>query len=338
MLFEPTTLTTVARVIAETLEKNYATDPRPVFADAGLDYSQLSVAGARYPWQGMQALWGKAVEVTGDSCFGLYAGRHIRPTSFHALGYSWLASQTLLGALERLCRYVRVISTAPIALAIKADGDTYVLTETLADPTHIPTDAAIDAFVAAIVQLCRTATDAHFSPLSVALERADEGTTSEYTSMLGCPVRLGADRTILIFDRASLEAPLPGDNAELARANDKVADHYLQTLEPHKIASEVRELLIALLPSGKSKQSTVANRMHRSLSTLQRQLQNEGTSYQEIRDDTRSALAQEYVRDDDLTLSQIAYMLGFSDQSNFSRAFKRWTGVTPREFRHQAEP
>jgi len=335
MLFEATTLTAAARVIAETLEKHYATDPRLVFAGAGLDFTQLSIAGARYPWKGMQKLWAGAVEATGDPCFGLYAGRRIRPNSFHALGYSWLASETLLGSLNRLCRYVQVISTAPISLSLEPDGDIYVLTETLRDPTHVPTDAAVDAFVASIVQLCRMATDTHFSPVSVALEHADPGDASEYITILGCPVSFGADTTKIIFDRTTLENQLPGDNEEIARANDKVVEHYLQTLDPHKVASEVRELLIDLLPSGKSSQTRIANRMHRSLSTLQRQLQNEGTTYKEIRDDTRSSLAREYVSDHDLTLSQVAYILGFSDQSNFSRAFKRWTGMAPREYRRQ---
>jgi len=336
MPFEATTLTATAKVIAETLEKHYAADPRPIFAAAGLDYSQLFVAGARYPWSGMQKLWTRATKVSGDPCFGLWAGRHVRPTSFHAIGYSWLASETLLGSLNRLCRYFSVITTAPGTLSIVRDCDTYILTDVLSDPTHIPTHQAMDAFVAAVVQLCRTATDAHFAPLSVALQRPDHGAIAEYIAALGCPVSFDADNTQIVFDRESLETRLPGDNAELARANDKVAERYLQILEPHKVASEVRELLLALLPSGRSSQSTIASRMNRSLSTLQRQLQNEGTCYQEIRDDTRSSLAREYVRDSELSLSQIAYMLGFSDQSNFSRAFKRWTGASPREFRRQA--
>ncbi|NND36793.1 MAG: helix-turn-helix domain-containing protein, partial [Gammaproteobacteria bacterium] len=195
-----------------------------------------------------------------------------------------------------------------------------------------------DAFVVAIVQLCRTASTDCFAPRSVELRREDHGNAAGYADVLGCPVDFGTTDTRILFDRDSLEARLPGENAAVARANDQVAEHYLASLEPHKVASEVRELLIDLLPSGGSSQSAIAGRMNRSLSTLQRQLQREGTSYQEIRDDTRSALAREYVRDQDLTLSQVAYMLGFSDQSNFSRAFKRWTGESPREFRRSAEP
>jgi AraC-like DNA-binding protein len=335
MLFEPTTLAAAAKVIAETLQGHYSVDPVAVFSDAGLDYSQLSLSDARYPWRKMQRLWTRAVEVTEDPCFGLYAGRNIRPTSFHALGFSWLASQTLLGSLQRLCRYHRIISTAPMQFSIAPEGDRYAFATTLNDPTHIPTDTAVDAFMAAFVQLCRTATDRHFCPLSIALRRSDPGHLDEYIRFFDCPVSFDAEQNLIHFDKDSLEQQLPGDNSELARANDAVAEKYLASLDPQKIASDVRELLITLLPSGKSSQKTIAKRLNRSLSTLQRQLQNEGTNYKDILEHTRKNLATEYVLDGHLSLGQIAYMLGFSDQSNFSRAFKRWTDLSPREYRQQ---
>jgi len=335
MLFEPTTLAAAAKVIAETLQGHYAVDPVQVFTDAGLDYDQLSISDARYPWRKMQRLWNQAVEVTEDPCFGLYAGRNIRPTSFHALGFSWLVSQTLLGSLERLCRYHRVISTAPLELSIKLVGDQYIFSANLNDPAHVPTDAAVDAFTAAFVQMCRKATDQHFHPLSIALRRADPGHIDEYIKLFDCPVRFDAEQNLIHFDKESLEQPLPGDNISLARANDAVAEKYLDSLDPQKVASEVRELLITLLPSGKSNQKAIAKRLNRSLSTLQRQLQNEGTNYKDILEHTRKKLATEYVADGHLSLGQIAYMLGFSDQSNFSRAFKRWTDSSPREFRRE---
>jgi AraC-like DNA-binding protein len=334
MLFEPTTLTSVARIIAETLEKNYGADAGALFSKAGLDISDLSVAGARYPWDRMQILWQVCLEETGDPCFGLVAGRHIRPTSIHALGFSWLANDTLLGALNRLVRYYHVITTAPIELEIETRADDYALTVALTHPKFLAEDPSIDCFCVAVVQLCRSATDDTFAPASVALQHGDHGRMDEYVNALNAPVIFGAERDAIFFDKESLEARLPGDNLELARANDKVAEHYLESLDPRKVASEVQGLLVTLLPSGHSNQELIAQRLHRSLSTLQRQLSGEGTSYQEIREETRKTLAEEYVQDHKLSLSQIAYMLGFSDQSNFSRAFKRWTGMSPRDYRN----
>lgn len=333
MLFEPTTLAAAAKIIAETLQGNYAVDPAKVFSDAGLDYSQLSNGETRYPWRDMQNLWTHAVEATKDPCFGLFVGRNIRPTSFHALGFSWLVSQTLLGSLQRLCRYHEIISTVPLLVSVELVGDQYAFSANMNDPEYVPTDAAVDAFMIAILQLCRTATDQHFSPLSVALRRTDPGHIDQYITFFDCPVSFDAEKNLIHFDKDSLERHLPGENKELARANDAVAEKYLDSLDPQKVASEVRELLITLLPSGKSNQKTIAKRLNRSLSTLQRQLQSEGTNYKDILEHTRSNLATEYVLDGQLSLGQIAYMLGFSDQSNFSRAFKRWTDSSPREYR-----
>lgn len=331
MLFEPTTLSATARIIAETLETDYSVDPAPVFRQADLDIGQLEVPGARYPSKNMQALWRAAVETTGDPCFGLRAGRRVRP-SFHALGFSWIASQSLLGALRRLCRYHDVITTMPLSMHIdKVDGS-YEMTIEYPDPQYSPEIASIDTLVMAIIQLCRYATDATFAPLAVAFKRSERHSLDAYEEAFGCPVTVNAERVTLRFDRETLEKPLPGLNLELARANDSVVEKYLATLDSQKVTSEVRELLITLLPSGQTNQSRIAKHMNRSLSTLQRQLSQEGTSYQEIRDETRRELATAYVRESKLSLSQIAYMLGFSDQSNFSRAFRRWTGVPPRKF------
>jgi AraC-like DNA-binding protein len=332
MLFEPTTLTTAAQTIAETLQKHYAIDPAPLFTKARLDFDALSVAGARYPWRQMQVLWKIAVETTGDPCFGLYVARRVRPTTFHALGYSWLASRSLHGSLDRFCRYYQVITTAPLQIDLKERDGHYVFSGSLGDSRLVAEDASTDAFLACVLQLCRAASDSSFSPAAVKMERKDCGHIDEYVKFFNAPVTFDAGQNSLIFDKASLDAVLPGDNSELAKANDKVAEHYLESLDPRKVASEVRELLVTLLPSGHSNQDLIAQRLNRSVSTLQRQLHNEGTNYQAIRDETRQVLAEEYVADHKLSLSQIAYMLGFSDQSNFSRAFKRWTGRSPRDF------
>jgi AraC-like DNA-binding protein len=91
-----------------------------------------------------------------------------------------------------------------------------------------------------------------------------------------------------------------------------------------------------MLPSGKADQDTIASRLYRSTSTLQRQLSAEGTSYRDILETTRRGLAEKYLREGGHTQAEIAYMVGFSDQSNFARAFKRWTGVSPGEFRKTA--
>jgi AraC-like DNA-binding protein len=119
-------------------------------------------------------------------------------------------------------------------------------------------------------------------------------------------------------------------------STSRIADRYLESLEQGKVATEVRKLLIQMLPSGKADQDSIANRLYRSTSTLQRQLTAEGTNYRDILESTRRSLAEHYLREGGYTQAEIAFMIGFSDQSNFARAFKRWTGMSPGQYQKAA--
>jgi AraC-like DNA-binding protein len=145
----------------------------------------------------------------------------------------------------------------------------------------------------------------------------------------------GADVGVFYFDKEVLLEPLSLGAPDVAKATDKIAEQYIEALDPHKVASQVQRLLVDLLPSGKTDQDLVSKRLNRSTSTLQRQLQAEGLSYRDVLDSTRQRLAQNYLTDDKHSHAQIAFMLGFSDQSNFSRAFKRWTSMSPGQY-HEA--
>ena len=129
MLHERTTIAAVARLIGETLQSHYTVDPEPLYRQVGIDPERMNVSGARYPWIAMQKLWLAAAEATGDPCLGLTVGRNIRPTTFHALGFSWLASRTLLESLQRLVRYTKLLSTAPVELVITLDDNIWKLSD-----------------------------------------------------------------------------------------------------------------------------------------------------------------------------------------------------------------
>ncbi len=336
MLNEPTTLAAAARLIAETLKSNYNTDHLPVFRAAGLDPERMSVAGSRYPWRRMEKLWKECVRVTGDPAFGLVVGSNIRPTTFHALGFSWIASRSLLESLQRLCRYYHLLSNAPYGAELTDEGDSWFLQSTShGNPDAEASQVAQDAMFVAILKLCQQASSTHFHALSAHFARPAPEDIDTYIKILGAPVFFEQPSSGLRFDKAALEAPLPGDNLELAIANDRIAEEYIGALNPDRVASEVRKLLVELLPSGDASQAAIARHMSRSLSTLQRQLAGEGTNYKEIREQTRAGLAEQYVREGRYSLSQIAYLLGFSDQSNFSRAFRRWTGKSPGQYQQR---
>ena len=136
-----------------------------------------------------------------------------------------------------------------------------------------------------------------------------------------------------MFSRVDLETPLPSANEALAQLHDRFAGEYLARFSTSRITHLARQTLCRLLPQGEPKRERVAQALHLSQRTLQRRLQEEGTSYQQLLDDTRRDMAEQYLQQPGLTLLEVAYLLGFADPSNFFRAFRRWFGCTPNEYR-----
>ena len=332
MLYEPTTLATVARRIGESLEDDYGIDAEPLFAKLGIDRRKFAKPGARVSFAKMNELWNTSISVTDDPWFGFAVGKRARPGDFFVLGHAWLASATLKGALLRLCRYGHVLSTHGSILELEQDGGSFTLTETYPDGVTHRAKAARDAGFVALLGLCDFVTETRVRPTSVTLTISPEFESERYSDLFQCPVQYGSEKEVWIFEKDDLERSLTGSVPEVADATERIAANYIRSLDLGTVATAVRKMLIQTLPSGRADQDTVAKRLHRSRSTLQRQLSAEGTSYREILESTRRALAERYLAEGDYSQVQIAFMTGFADQSNFARAFKRWTGLSPGEF------
>lgn len=335
MLRDPTTISSVARLIGETLQHNYGIDPRPLFRDSRIDPARFEHPGSRILFSKMDLLWKLATEVSNDPGFGIRVGSRVTPGDFFVLGHAWLASETLHGAFERLSRYVHVLSTARSSLEIRDADDSCTLIESCDTRLVQPPPVAMDAGFAALLRMCDFVTASPVRPRHVVLPRIVDGRGIDYESLFGCPVTFG-DVESWEFSKSDVETMLPGSIPEVVVAVEAIADEYLASLDEGAVAREVREALIRIMPSGKADQDTVAKRLYRSRSTLQRQLVAEGTSYRQILESTRKSLAEKYLKSGDYSQADVAFMLGFTDQSNFARAFRRWTGMTPGEFQKAA--
>jgi len=335
MLIGTHSLASIASVFIDALEKNYGIECAPLLEEAGLDVAKIDVPGARYSDASFDKLWTIVLRETGDECVGLVIGERIRVTTFHALGFAWMASDTFRDAFSRLARYDRIVSTgAHLKLDDHGDFCRLTLESYVADYPILP--VAAEAYFMAILKLCREVKDASFAPAEVRFARPETDRADDFAAAFNAPVRFGANDDQLLFERTVVDARLPGRNAVLALANDRVAESYLGSLDTDLLATRVRELMIQLLPSGGLSQERIAKRLNCSPSTLHRRLVSEGTTFRRIRDDVRKELALRNVRHGKLSLSEIAFLVGFSDQSNFSRAFRRWTGSPPREYSKRA--
>jgi AraC-like DNA-binding protein len=151
-----------------------------------------------------------------------------------------------------------------------------------------------------------------------------------------CPVTFDAEESAILFSRADVDRPLPASNKELARANDKILADFLKKLRKDDLITRVKTAIAEELPSGSPSDDVIAKSVFMSPRTLNRKLTALGTNYSKILEVVRQDLAEQYVTDPSLSLSEISFLLGFSEQSAFSRAFRRWSGQSPSAVREAA--
>ncbi|MCG6886542.1 MAG: AraC family transcriptional regulator [Proteobacteria bacterium] len=330
-----TTLSSWILLVAKGLE-DYGVDYRPLFRQAGLDPELLKDPNARYQYTAIARLFHLAADATGDECFGLKASKHWHPTTLHALGYAWLASHSLKEAFERLERYLKIVSNVA-KLYFKQEKDTYTLRFGDVLPRHdgIEHPAQLDLAFAVLVRMCRTSCDGKFNPLQVEITHAQPACHAEFETHFGCPVIFNAKHDQVVMDAKSVEAALPTGNTELARVNDEVVTRYIANMDRSDIVTQVKVTITDSLPSGHVTEDHIAGRLNLSRRSLQRKLREQSTSYRELLENTRKELAGQYMADKSYSISEITYLLGFSDPSNFNRAFRRWKGVSPSAYRNR---
>jgi AraC-like DNA-binding protein len=329
----PTSLSTIGSWSAAILRALAARglDAQRFARDAGIDPVALQAPDARVPRASLTRLWRLAVEATNDACFGLSVSRFTTQTSFHALGYAVLASTTLKEAFERIIRYRRLIGDV-VQLSLTEHGDRYRFTIDVSAPPGVPYEA-VDAFTAVIVRQARLLYgDRTFNPLAVMLQRPEPADSAPFRRLFRVEVAFAQPLNALEFARADVERRLPAANAELARQNEQVLVRYLARLEKARLSSRVEEEILNAFPDGAPSKQVVARKLGMSPRNLQRHLAREGTSFKELTNKARVTLARTYVEERRLSITEIAFVLGFADTSTFSRAFKRWTGTSPRDY------
>jgi AraC-like DNA-binding protein len=322
------TLATWVKAIGRSLDEA-GCDGRSLLIQAGFDLKELQDPEARCPLVKTARLWRIAIEATGDPAFGVKLGRHYKPTTFHALGYGLSASSTLKEAFERVQRYSHVVSDAVEYRFSQRGAEYHFIIEPAAD---VPVES-IDALVSLFLRLCRSLLGREYSPLLVELRRPRPAVMDDFERLWRAPLKFDAPQNRLIFDRGSIERLLETRNPELARSSDAVSTRYLARIERHNVEARVREALTRRLPINEPSQEHVAEMLNMSARTLRRKLGDSGTTFKEILDQTRHTLALTYLSSPEYCLSDITHLLGFSCSSCFIRAFRRWTGVSPSDWR-----
>ncbi len=314
--------------------KSYKIDPEPLFREAALDPAVMRQSGGRYRIDNIDRLWRKAAEVIDDPCFGLKAAEVWHPSNLGALGYAMLTSNTLQTSLERLVRYLDFLSDeAVMELDQTEEGLRLAL---VLSQRNVDQPEQNDAALAHILSMCRMNYIEDLAPVLVTLVHPKPSCSARFFEFFRSPVLFEAPTYSFTLPTEAMDKILPGSLPQLAELNDQIMIEYLAKLDQDHIIAKAKATIIDQLPSGSVADETVAKALYMSSRKLQRQLNIAGTTFNTLLNEVRRDLAQRYLRERKTSMTEIAFLLGFSESSAFSRAFKRWTGVSPTTFRKVA--
>jgi len=330
---ERTTSSSWALSIVQALELD-GLDCQDLFVKLGLDYSALNDPDARFAQDGMTRLWQRAVEITGNPAIGLNLAKVMRPGAMHVVGYALMSSSTLRDSFQRLVRYQRIIAEGA-DLQFGSTNRGALLTLAIHGDQLPPARQSADGSLASTLAFCRWLTGKPLVPIEVYFQGPPPADIEPYEAAFEAPLRFNAEYHGMLMRHVDMDIALPTANAELAQLHDRFAGDYLARFSDSRVTHQARQVICRLLPQGEPRRETVAQSLHLSERSLQRRLDEEGTSFQQLLDDTRRTLAEQYLARADLALLEVAYLLGFADPSNFFRAFKRWFAMTPGEYRAQ---
>jgi AraC-like DNA-binding protein len=273
-----------------------------------------------------------AADYTHDPCFGLHMGEYAEPGSWSILGYLMMNCSTLGEALEKSGRYSRIIGNLIEASMHLRFTKVKMVFDT---PPQAPKMSrhCFESTFSSLVRMVRALTGVAINAAEVTFIYPQPESTAEYERVLCCPVLFGQKQNSMTVELKWANTPILMANPELLAYFEKFAQDFIASLNnQNEFTKAVTRIILSKLDDESLTIEKVARQMAVSVRTLQNRLEGEGVVFSDLLKNIRERLAKQYLREN-YTIEQITYLLGFSEPSVFRKAFKKWSGVTPREFR-----
>ena len=331
---KPTIASSVG-LLAWRLLEFYGVDPEPCFSSCGLTQEKLNDPKGRMPQEACDRLYRYLHEMIDEPGAGLNVAGIWHPSNFGVLGYAMLTSHTIRESLERLVRYQKAVASESELTVTETERGLVLEQQNMRYQTgEFP--IVVEAGLATHLHICRFNYAGILDPVEVNFRRPEPEQAGRYYAFFRCPINFSQHANNLVLPLDKVDEPIPGANLKLAQMHDRVLQEYLAEQDRSDLITRVRESIIRQLPSGEANMDQVAKDLLMSSRTLQRRLGEEGSKFNDVLNETRKELAQQYIQDDSLPIKEISYLLGFSEAANFTRAYKRWTGTTPSDGRVEA--
>jgi AraC-like DNA-binding protein len=304
--------------------------------DVGLEAELVADPDGRIPLEAHHALWEAVLQRAPRPDGAVLVAERYSPGDYGLVGFVAMTSATLGEAMRHVARFLGLWTDDP-SIALDDDGALYIRYRSPFSD-RVGLRMATEATAAEILNGARRATQQHITPREVRFAHIGPRDASVHEAFFGCPVRFRADETVVMFRAEDLALPLPKADVQLGAYLRSVAG---EALEKHGGSEQseldrIRTIIAEQLQKGVPSLASVAKLTNTSERTLRRRLEAAGTSFRTLLDETRAELARSYVADRRMALSEVAFLLGFSEPSAFHRAFKRWTGATPAAWRQRA--
>jgi len=307
-------------------------EPEPFLSAAGLNMKQMDDSNARVDMRAQIKFINIAADTLNDDLLGFHLALEFDPREIGLIHYVIASSSTLAEGFSKAERYCSIVNEG-IAIRFKANHSTAITLR------YVDFDRRLDRqqtefWAFGMVRSCRLLTNTRIAPLQLRLMHLRDVMPNEFRSFLGCDIEFGANGDEIILPEATTVLPLVNADTHLNRLLIAYAEKALaHRAHAAHIRSKVERAIAPRLPHGKATVSEVARELGISQRTLARLLSAEGLTFSAILQQFRLDLAKAYITYDDLSMSQIAWLLGYREASAFTTAFRRWTGTSPREMR-----
>ncbi|MEQ9317323.1 MAG: AraC family transcriptional regulator ligand-binding domain-containing protein [Henriciella sp.] len=267
----------------------------------------------------------------------LRVGASMRCDEYGAFGFAWKTATTLAGSYQRAEQFGRRLTNVSTYTVEPAPGGAYFHLHR-AGERHLGLRLSNEATIASVAAISQEVSEGRFVPLGVYFKHEAPGPVEAHEAHFGCLVHFGADRDAILVSAEQLAAKNRLSDKGLSAYFDRqLAEEIASKAREEGLDQQVRQVLSQQLSDGVPTLSGVAGALGMGARTLQRRLAEEGQSFQSVVDAARRELSHQLLRETDYSLAEIAFLTGFAEQSGFTRAFKRWSGQTPRSYRLAAQ-
>ncbi|UXY50620.1 AraC-like transcriptional regulator QhpR [Pseudomonas tohonis] len=326
----------VRTVLSENFFRRFSEVFAPHLGPLGIDPRVLERADIEIPGEQYVALWEAAAQPNPN--VGLELGMQSEVDDFGALGHALGCATSIEAALQTLQRFI-VIFAQESVFDFEIDTRTVMVEYRVIAPTILHRRQDAEFAIASVLRMLNLLTGSSLRPLRMEFEHPRPADVSVHKRIFQCPLYFGQPSNRIFLPADILQLPVARGNERLYRALEPYLERERQERSvSDELLAQITRMIAAGMSSGAPSLVEICEQLGLSRRTLQRRLKDHGIEYSALVEDVRRELALAYIKDSDYSMTEISLLVGYSESGSFTRAFRRWTGQSPQQYRTSSLP